>query len=633
MQNWLESVYSDGTEYFVSNPLPIRGEEISIYLRMYEVSPVNYVFLRSAVNGAENLILMEKDRIENGLAYYKANITIVEDMLHYHFYLVLENMIYYYTQKNITTFIPDHTYDFKILAGYEAPEWVKESVFYQIFPDRFYNGNKENDVKTGEYTFNGHDTLQIKDWNQPALKYEDGFCMDFFGGDLEGVKNKINYLKKLGVNAVYLNPIFYAATIHKYDCLDYFEVDPHFGGDDALAELSEALHAEGMKLILDISINHTGTANKWFNKEGTFFDKSIGAYHNKTTKERKYYFFDGDTDNYKTWFDFETLPTLNYTSQELRNIIYRDENSVLKKWLKPPYQIDGWRFDVADVMARNNEIQLQHEVWPEIRRSIKDVNPSAYLLAEDWGDCAEYLQGDEWDAPMNYYGCTRIIRQFAGETDLFLERNEKLREIKYKPTANDMSNRIMEHLAKLPTVIQQNQFNLLDSHDTHRLHNNKNVCWQDYKGSVIMLFTLIGATCIYYGDEAEIDGRTEDTEGFRYPMPWDKNFEQGKFYELYSKLAHIKRENIAFSKGSFKIISDEDHVLSYVRFAGDQVWVIVCSNDDSERKVRIPIEAFGIHGFSKSEDALGIKLEFELESDHTMILNVPPHSSYIVQLQ
>ena len=142
-----------------------------------------------------------------------------------------------------------------------------------------------------------------------------------------------------------------------------------------------------MKLILDVSINHTGIANKWFNRDGTFFPKNQGAYNNPDSEERSYYFFKEDN-SYKAWWDVATLPTLNYTSQKLRNRLYRDSDSLVKKWLKPPYSIDGWRFDVADVMARNDEIQLHHEVWPEINASIKEENPQAYVLAEDWTDCS-----------------------------------------------------------------------------------------------------------------------------------------------------------------------------------------------------------------------------------------------------
>ena len=466
MKDWLESVYADGTKYFVSNPLPSLGEAVNLKIRMAEDAPIEHVICRYLWNGAEQLLEMQKVGVTDGLAYYAAEVKIMEPVFSYQFYLVTKNQIFYYTQKEITTYIPDHVYDFKILAEYQQPDWVKGAVFYQIFPDRFCCGNPKNTVKDGEYSFNGYETMQIKEWNTPAPTYEQGHCLDFYGGDLDGIRQKIPYLKQLGVTAVYLNPIFYAATVHRYDCLDYFSVDPHLGGDEALAKLTEALHEEGIKVILDVSINHTGTANRWFNKEGLFFDKSQGAYLNPNAKEREYYFFYEDN-SYKAWFD------------------------------------------VADVMARNNEIQLQHEVWPAIRESIKEVNNKAYILAEDWGDCSEFLQGKEWDSPMNYFGCGRPIRQFVGEVDLFHQRNEILNHISYKMTAEDLKNRIVEHFSKIPYTVAQVQFNLLDSHDVPRLHNNKNISKENYKGAVMMLFTLLGAANIYYGDEVEIDGRLE----------------------------------------------------------------------------------------------------------------------------
>ena len=352
METWFESVHSDGTAAFVSNPSPKIGENVTIRLRMYEDAPVKHVILRYMPNGMERLDDMHIAKREHGFVYYEASLYINERRIQYHFYLVCENRVYFYTQREITTYLPDHSYDFVLLADYVQPEWVREAVFYQIFPERFCNGDPDNDVRSGEYSQNGHPTIQMKDWNLPALTYHQGYCLDFFGGDLQGIQQKIPYLKELGVTALYLNPIFYAPSSHKYDCLDYFHVDPHFGGDQALADLSAALHANGMKLILDISINHTGIAHKWFNRDGDWFDKKTGAYNNPDALERKYYFFQEDN-SYHGWFHVDTMPTLNYTSEELRHIIYSGEDSVLKKWLKPPYCIDGWRFDVADTFARN----------------------------------------------------------------------------------------------------------------------------------------------------------------------------------------------------------------------------------------------------------------------------------------
>lgn len=484
-------------------------------------------------------------------------------------------------------------------------------------------------MKSGEYTFDGYETINIEEWNSVPKEYDEAHCLDFYGGDLDGIREKIPYLKKLGVNAIYINPIFYAATVHKYDCLDYFHVDPHFGGDKALEVLVDTLHENNMKIILDISINHTGTANKWFNKEGIFFDKSVGAYNNKYSKERNYYFF-GEGNEYKGWNDVETLPTLNYTCNDLRKVIYKDQDSVLKKWLKPPYNIDGWRFDVADTMARNDFLQLHHEIWPEIRKSIKEENPGAYILAEDWCDAAEFLKGNEWDSAMNYYGCARPVRQFVGEGDLFAVRNPKLASVKTKLTAKNLANRIKEHLFKLPFVIQENQFNLLDSHDVSRLHNNKEISFDDYRAAVIIMFTLIGTPSIYYGDEAGIDGRINSIEGCRYPMCWDKDIEKTRYYDLYSTLANLKIKEDALKWGGFKIISQENYVFAYARFNMEDVFITVCSTDDLRRKIRISTKVFGKEPIIK-EEVFGEKLFYEVENEE-IILNVESHKSYLIRL-
>lgn len=630
MSQWLESVYSDGTECFVSNPQPKLFEQIKIRIRMYEDAPVKHIFLRMVPNGAERLIEARQEYVKNGLVYYAAEFEMTEKRMNYHFYLVCEDVIYYYNQKGVTTYIPDHTYDFVLLSDYRQPEWVKGAVFYQIFPERFCNGDTECDVKDGEYQFNGHSTIKVKNWEQKPMPYNQGFALDFYGGDLAGIKQKIPYLKELGVTAVYLNPIFKAPSTHKYDCIDYFHVDEHFGGDKALAELSAALHANGMKIILDISINHTGAAHRWFNKDGEFFDVSEGAYHNPESKERAYYFFKEDgSNNYLSWFGVHSLPTLNYTSEELRDVIYRSENSVLKKWLKPPYSIDGWRFDVADVFARNNEVQLAHEIWPAIRKSIREENENAYILAEDWGECSQYLQGDEWDSPMNYFGCGRVLRQFLGLSDLFLERNEILKNVPYQMTAEDVKERVMQHLAKLPFVIWENQFNLIDSHDVPRVHNYKIVNPDEYCGAVMFQFMLIGAPSIYYGDEMGIDGDIHGDEGYRYPMPWQKMpWNESSVFSLYQRLAHLKKERKALSAGGMKFLYAKGKILAMARFYDEDILVVVMSTDNETREIRLPLGSVGASYPKRNVDMFGKKLDYQIIDSKSIALVVEAHQTY-----
>lgn len=628
MENWLLSVHSDGTEEFLSNLNPNLSETVKICIRFQKDSPVKNVLLLSFQNGEDNYTEMRYLKTEHGLDYYEAELKITENRIAYQFYLLCDDVIYYYTQNGITTYIPDHTYDFVLLANYKQPEWVKDSVFYQIFPERFYNGNEKNDVKPGEYSQNGYKTIKMQSWEDIPLDYEKGRCLDFYGGDLEGITEKIPYLKKLGVTALYLNPIFLSPTVHKYDCIDYFHVDPHFGGDEALEKLCSALHENGMKIILDISINHTGIEHKWFNRDCIWFEKSVGAYNNPDSTERGYYFFD-ENNCYFGWHGVDTMPTLNYNSLALRDIIYRAEDSVIKKWLRPPYSIDGWRFDVADVFARNNETQLDTKLWPEICSAIKSVNPNAYILAEDWGDCPEHLLGDQWDSPMNYYGCGRVIRQFLGEPDLFMSDHPLLKKIRYKMTASDVKNRVMEHYAKLPFAFWENQFNLFDSHDTPRLHNNPAISFEEYKAAVIFQFMLCGAPSIYYGDEAEIEGRTDSMEGCRYPMPWKKDIEKTNNYNLYKTMTDLRRDKKSLRRGGFKFLFAEGRTFAIARFRNDEAFVAVISAEEAETKITLPLGAIGAESFLR--EVFGKEFSVSKSDGNNVILNLPPKSSFLFE--
>ncbi len=631
MENYLSSIYSDGSRLYVSSLSPALGETVTIRISMRVGTPIRYVCLWSRQNGAQRVDDMVPDEVRGGLQYYKIQMTVADPRMEYRFYLVGEERNYYYTQRGLTTYMPDHSCNFVLLAQYHQPEWVKNAVFYQIFPERFCNGNPDNDVKTGEYEYHGHSPIHMENWESEPLPYEQGFCMDFFGGDLEGIREKIPYLKKLGVTALYINPIFAGPSTHKYDCIDYFHVDPHFGGDQALADLSKALHENGMKIILDISINHTGTANRWFNRDGLFFDRSEGAYNNPDSLERNYYFFEPGTDKYKGWWDIDTLPVLNYGSEELRDEIYRKPDSVLRKWLRPPYSIDGWRFDVADVMGRNGAYQFADEIWPEICAAIRKENPEAYILAEDWDECSERQQGDEWDAPMNYYSCGRVIRGFYGQRDYYYRQNEVMREHAHALRAEDIKEQILGYLGKLPFVMQLNQFNLIDSHDIPRLHNDANISKEDLLGAAIMQFTLPGTPSVYYGDEAEIGGWEKTLEGCRFPMPWSKNIEGTDAYKVYAKLAHLKQESETLAEGGLRFLYAYEHVIAYARTGEQETYITIASSDDREMEITLALQDLGIEQDRTFSTVMGEVIEAKRNDDGSLTVRLNPHQAALVR--
>ena len=631
MTHWLNTVYSDSGALFISNPAPHKGETVRIRLRMIRNADIRHVYLRLKEFGVERLIPMTVEKEKDQLIYYKTDIVCNEARIQYQFYLVTDSNIYYYTQHRITDYIPEESRDFVILVDYNRPSWVAKSVCYQIMADRFRNARPELTVKTGEYVYQGHSPISMKDWNTEPLPYAASHCMDFYGGDLYGIIEKLDYLQELGVPVLYLNPIFTAPTMHKYDCLDYFQIDPHLGGDEALESLCKELHARGMKIILDISINHTSSASKWFNKSNEFYPTEVGAYQNKHSVEREYYFIDEDG-SYETWAGVETMPKLNYTSSRLRDIIYRQKDSVLKKWAQPPYSIDGWRFDVADCMARNVRADCYHEVWKEINRELKAVNPELLILAEDWGDCSELFNGSEWDSTMNYFGSARPLRAFAGEKDLLTARNSVLAAVPAPFTAAHLKERITQCYAVMPTAMAHQMFNLLDSHDVPRLHNNPRVHYDDYLGAVTALFGLPGMANIYYGDEVLLAGRIEDMEGCRFPMEWDHPLtgQKQEAYERYRALSTLKRNSPALQQGGFKVLYAEGSVFVFARFTEDEALLFLWSTSAGEESFSIDAAEFGLPE-KQCTVYLGSITALKQE-DTELRLTLAPHQSAVVYI-
>ena len=573
MLNWLESIYSDGTRGFVSNPSPSLGDKVKISMRLLEDSPVEKIFVRRISNGAEEYIEMAKEKSVSGLVYYSAETVMNEPCLSYYFVLACKDVIYFYTQAGVMTYVPDDEHNFTLLSLYEQPEWVKGAVYYQIFPTSF------------------------KDHS------------------LYGVIEKIPYLKELGVTAVYLNPIFSAPSEHKYDCADYFHVDESLGGDAALEALSKALHENGLRLILDISINHTGLEYSWVRDRNDFYVKDK----------------DGSI---KGWAGYKGLPVLDYRNEKVRELIYRGENSVIRKWLRPPYDIDGWRFDVADVWGRNDDVQLADELWKELCEVIREEKKDAMIIGEHWGDCTRFLQGDLWNASMNYFGFGRIIRQFAGLPDLFLERNETLKAVKYKMTAKDVVARTDEFYTKLPQIITDCSMNLFDSHDVSRAHNNKEIDDATWQSMAISQIFWTGIPCIYYGDELEIDGYIEHDSGFRYKMPWDEEAKRknGKQFKTYQKLSWLRSNEPAFSEGGRKVLYADGYILAIARFMENNIYLGIISMEDVEKTVRIPVGYVGATAPLDNVDELGNSFTGKAASDGEYEITIPARGSFVIKL-
>lgn len=634
-ERWLKSVYSDGSRNFISNSIPKRGEKIEIMIRAIAGAPIDAIYLVAKVSGHLRCAMMNIKEEKDGLVYYVTEIKCYEELFSYQFYICTKEGIYYYNQIGISETESAEQYNFKILTNFKCPNWVKKSVFYQIFPDRFMRGTNNNHIRDGEYQVGGYDTAYVKKWNTVPEIYETAHCLDFYGGDLEGIRMKIPYLKKLGVNAIFLNPIFWAESVHRYDTVDYNCIDPHLGGEHELIKLVDELHENGIKIILDIAINHTSVAHRWFNMNATFFEKEIGGYFNENAKERGYYFF-GPQNKYLYWENEKNLAKLNFFSQELKEELFYGEDAILKKWLSAPYNIDGWRFDCGDVVSCNNLENRQHDIWKAIRGELKKIVDEKFIMAEHWTDATEFLQGEEWDSAMNYYGFTRPFRKFLGDLDYyFYPKFDNISTSMHKKgmNAEEFVKVYQEYHAQLPFVIQQMMYNFLDSHDMPRLHTVQFVDSRNYIGAMIVLFTLPGVPSIYYGDEIGIDGYGKSIqESCRFPMPWWKEKDEEIMFGAYRKLCDLRKHEKCLIDGGIKFLCAKEKVFSYARIDFNAIYIIICSAENEDKEVSIDLLQFGNrYTLKKQKDFFDLELKYRIV-DSVLKIRVLSHQTLIFEL-
>ena len=495
--------------------------------------------------------------------------------------------------------------DFYIIPGFVTPSWMKDGVVYQIFPDRFYNGNSSNDVQTGQYSYAGHST-QKHAWGSSVFATGGGDNnLVFFGGDLAGIQQKLGYIKNtVGANILYLNPIFLAPSVHKYDTEDYSQVDPAFGTSTTLQQLIAAVHSSsnGPKgyVILDGVFNHTGDASKWFDKYHWF--STDGAYESQSSPWFHYYDFQQWPGTYSSFMGFPSMPKLDYgaSGSVVRNAIYASATSVVQTYLKPPYSIDGWRLDAAqyiDAGGNNGSDASNHQIMTELRTAVKSTNPNADILGEFWGNAGPWTDsGNQWDGAMNYDGFTQPVSEWITGKD-------------YSGNAASISTSQFDSWlrgtrANYPTNVQQVMTNSLGSHDMTRFANRAGGdIWKTYL-ALIFQMTYVGTPTIYYGDEYGMQGGADPDN--RRTFDWNTGSSTNSAVALTGKLTTIRRAYPALRTGSFVTLLTDDSakVYCYGRFdAGNRI-AVALNNDATAHTVSVPVYQLSMVNGSAVTDLL-----------------------------
>ncbi len=542
--------------------------------------PVNLAlvsaWVRSEPDNEESLSPMQRVKEEGSWTFWRGLLRLNPSDIstRYVFKLLIDGVQYWLGPLGISNYFPERDIHYRICPTYRPAQWVYSQIFYQIFPERFCDGNPDNNVQDGEYLYEGKPVI-AKSWS--GLPDRSQGPREFFGGDLAGIRSRLDYLQDLGVTALYLNPIFESPSSHKYDTTNYYLIDPHFGSNEEFALLTTELRQRGMRIVLDAVVNHTSERHPWFDRYAEHGND--GAYLSERATTRDYYIFAGDNpQSYHGWYGVHTLPVLNYASAGVRRAVYEADESILRYWLRPPYQIDGWRFDVIHMLGEGPGAQNNAEFVRQFRQTLRQENPEALVLGEHFFEATNWLQGDQEDAAMNYYGFTLPVWAFLAGSD---HRGHDI-----SIDASDFATMLQRARIRLPFEIQLSQFNLLDSHDTPRfltlLKGDKDL----FSLAVVLLFTYIGVPCVYYGDEIGLEG--EGDPDCRRPFPWDESLWHRDLRDFYQMLIQLRRSSAALCYGALHILLADGDVICFARTHAQETYIIII-NRGPAHSVTLPL--------------------------------------------
>lgn len=628
------ALFCDETEDYRMPPEPDEGQLVRLRFRTARndadrvcyIEPDNYI--------ETEMIKYDADQLFD---YYQTWVDAGSVPKNYFFQVMKGMEVCYYNRLGATADIQS-CFSFRITPGFHTPEWAKGAVMYQIFVDRFNRGDTTNDVQSCEYIYIGRPVYRVEDWKKNPSTMDVG-C--FYGGDLQGVWDKLDYLQYLGIEVIYFNPIFVSPSNHKYDCQDYDYIDPHYGvivkdggelveenspnndkatkymirsadkenleaSNDFFARFVEEVHKRGMKVIIDGVFNHCGSFNKWLDRERIYERQGSyepGAYISKDSPYRTFFKFYNDeawpyNGNYDGWWGHSTLPKLNYEESPK---LYEYIMKIAKKWVSPPYSVDGWRLDVAADLGHTSE--TNHQFWRDFRNTVKEANPNAVILAEHYGDPSSWLQGDQWDTVMNYDAFMEPVTWFLTGMEkhsdeyngsLFGDGQSFFRSMNY-------------HMSRMQTPSLQVAMNELSNHDHSRFLTRTNrtvgrigtagpeaasvgINYGVFREAVMIQMTWPGAPTLYYGDEAGVCGWTDPDN--RRTYPWgEENFE---LIEYHRYMIAIHKRSMALKKGSVKELAADRQLIAYGRSYKREKCVVVINNSASERRVKIPVWEIGI---------------------------------------
>lgn len=558
---------------------PLNRDELHIVLKAasHDIKRA-YVFYRDRYEWkskfkVKQMYLSHSDELFD---YFETTLKLKKKFAYYFYLVSRDGEKLYYTESGFFDVKPPANYygyfQFPYICEKDiffSPSWTNDCIIYQIFPERFFNGDKSNDPDN------------VAKWGEkPGVD-------TFFGGDLQGIIDKIDYLKALGINAIYLTPIFLSPTNHKYNTTDYYTIDPHFGDLETAKTLVKKCHENGIKVIFDAVFNHCGYEFFAFQdvvkngRDSKYWDWfNIYDYPIKT----------GDECNYEVFSDHEwRMPKLMTKNPEVKKYLL----DVAKYWLQE-VDIDGWRLDVAN--------EIDHSFWRDFRETVKSVKPDAIIIGEVMHDASPWLRGDQFDGVMNYPFKNALTEFFAK------------RSISASKFNTILTENLMRHMRK----VNECMLNLIGSHDTERFLTMADENISRMKLAIVFQFTYPGIPYIYYGDEVGMTGGFDPD--CRRCMIWDENNQNKDIYNFYKKLISIRKNSEELRYGDIKTLYAKDSVIAFERRYGHKITTIVINNSD--RSLKVPSQYF------KNKEEILDMSSYQLDDKYAIL---EPNSAYILK--
>lgn len=558
-QSLLILPHHDGSELYLSESAPKLGESVTLRFRAGVNFPIKESVLRIYHDGEPRFFPMNKN-IVGDEQWWSVDVAIINRKTSYRFLLIDGDRYLWLTAQGVQDHDVTSAEDFQILALAGHPKWIRSSVFYQIFPDRFASSSRYRKLKP--------DRFPARDWSELPKGRDETTGIEYFGGDLDGVNEHLAHIEELGANGIYFTPFFPASSTHRYDASSFDHVDPLLGGDKALIRLRRAAQRRGIRIMGDLTTNHCGAGHRWIKR----------AQKDRKAPERSFFYWDKSVEHgYEGWWGLASLPKLNYNSKRLREVMYAGPNSIVKKWLRAPFKMSGWRIDVGNMTGRYRGEDINQEVIRGIRAAVDEVNPDAWLLAENADHFPSDLDGFGWHGTMNYQG---FMRPLWG----WLKRDP---ETKYgffgvpvevpSFTGKQLVKALRGFSAMIPWRNFVSSMLLLDSHDTARF---RNVVGGERARHIVgmgLLLTYPGVPSIFAGDEIGTLGAWG--EDARRTIDWSKRDWDHEFFVEVKRLVAIRREEVALADGGLRWVLIEDDCIAFLRESSASRILIVAARD------------------------------------------------------